>query len=400
MTIPASLIWVMVGLVAIPLATTALNLPFFKRLRSYKPLADSLSSVSVLIPARNEQENIERVVRSVLACRDVELEVIVLDDHSTDRTREIVERIAGEDGRVRVMRGASLPGGWCGKQFACDQLGRAAQYPLLLWVDADVELAPDAVPRLAAQMERTPARLISGFPRQQTGTWMETLLVPLIQVVLLGYLPMGFMKLTRHPGFGAGCGQLMMARRDAWLAIGGHGAVRTSMHDGLTLPRAFRAAGHHTDLFDATDLARCRMYHGAAATWAGLAKNATEGMATPVGLPLWSTLLLGGFALPWLLLVGQSTGVLQAPDALTARVIYITPIALLLHAAAFGPWLQHEWLSILGRPVGVALLVAIQWSALWSKLRGRPSTWKGRAVQTGPLPADGPCAADSPAELK
>ena len=89
------------------------------------------------------------------------------------------------------------------------------------------------------------------------------------------------MRRSRHPAYGAGCGQLFLARREAYETAGGHAAIRATLHDGVKLPRAFRAAGLRTDLFDATDVASCRMYRNAGEVWRGLAKNATEGLAAP-----------------------------------------------------------------------------------------------------------------------
>src|SRR5205807_74198 len=125
-------------------------------------------------------------------------------------------------------------------------------------------------------LEKSGAALVSGIPRQETGTFFERLLIPLIHFILLGFLPMKRMRSTRKPAYAAGCGQLFLARRMAYDAMGGHAIIRSSLHDGLTLPRAFRRAGFQTDLCDATDLATCRMYCGAGEVWHGLAKNATE----------------------------------------------------------------------------------------------------------------------------
>ena len=94
---------------------------------------------------------------------------------------------------------------------------------------------------------------MSGLPRQETGSWLERLVIPLAHFLLLGYLPMFAMRWFRHPAFGAGCGQLFLARKSAYQAAGGHDAIRSSRHDGLMLPRAFRRAGLRTDLCDATD---------------------------------------------------------------------------------------------------------------------------------------------------
>src|SRR5262249_58521809 len=97
-----------------------------------------------------------------------------------------------------------------------------------------------------------------------------------------------------RPALGAGCGCVCVARRAAYEAVGGHAAVRASLHDGITLPRAFRRAGRRTDLCDATDLAVCRMYRSGRELWFGLAKNAREGLAHPRAIVPWTLLLLGG----------------------------------------------------------------------------------------------------------
>src|SRR3954452_19777359 len=111
------------------------------------------------------------------------------------------------------------------------------------------------------------------------------------------------MKLFIAPGFGAGCGQLFTARADAYAKSGGHREISTSLHDGVKLPRIFRRAGFFTDLFDATEVATCRMYRGGAEVWQGFSKNATEGMETPVVFTVWTALLAGGHVVPWLLVI-------------------------------------------------------------------------------------------------
>ena len=131
-------------------------------------------------------------------------------------------------------------------------------------------------------MTRRPVGLLSGFPHEETGSWLEKLLIPLIHFILLGFLPLGRMRLSKSPAFAAGCGQLFIAQRSAYESAGGHAAIRSSLHDGILLPRAFRRAGQTTDVFDATNLAECRMYRSAKEVWLGLLKNAGEGMASPV----------------------------------------------------------------------------------------------------------------------
>jgi hypothetical protein len=340
--------------------------------------------VSILIPARDEEKFIGACVEAALSSRAVEVEVVVLDDHSADGTSGIVREAQARDPRVRLEVAPPLPDGWCGKQHACNALARLASHDLLLFIDADVRLSPEAAARAVAFLEESGAALVSGFPRQEAGSLLEWLLLPLIHVVLLGYLPIGMMRRRpTDPAFGAGCGQMFLTRRAAYARAGGHAAVRGSMHDGLTLPRAFRVAGLATDVFDASDTAVCRMYTGNRACWAGLAKNATEGMASPRAIGLWSVLLLGGHVLPFCLLVAAwLTGPAAATTALATAAVLGLYATRLIGVVRFG----HSPVGAALHPVGVALLVAVQWWALGRQLAGRPAAWKGRTY--APLAAD------------
>ena len=335
-------------------------------------------AVSLLIPARNEERSIEAAVRSALASKHVEVEVIVLDDGSDDDTAAIVRRLAQEDTRVRLAAAPALPPDWCGKQHACHVLAGLANHDVLAWIDADVRLSPEALAKAAACLEHTGSGLVSGFPHQETRTVLEKLVVPLIPFVLAAYLPIGRMRRSVAPAYGAGCGQFFMARRDAYQAAGGHAAIRHSLHDGVTLPRAFRRAGFMTDLFDAEYLATCRMYRSAGEVWRGFAKNATEGMADPAAIVPWTAILLGGHVLPPVLWVVAATGLAELGPA---AFILLTAAAALSFATSLAVMRRFRQPLTAGllRPAGVAVLLVIQWYALGRRLLGRPAGWKGRA---------------------
>jgi hypothetical protein len=362
---------------------------FAKNLRLYAPPPSPGAgrmppSCSVLIPARNEERAIGPAVAAALASEGVQLEVIVLDDHSEDRTAEVVGRLARADGRVRLVAAPELPPGWCGKQHACWVLSGLVRYPYLVFLDADVRIAPDALARMVAFLEQSGADLASGIPRQETVGLLEKLLIPLIHFILLGFLPLWRMRRSRRTGFAAGCGQLFIARREGYDSSGGHSAIRESLHDGIKLPRAFRAAGLRTDLFDATGIASCRMYRSAGAVWRGLAKNAGEALAAPALIvPMTACLLLGQVLPPVLVLLGLCSWPRPWPS-------WQIVLAVLATAAAYVPRLlaarrfRQSWLGALLHPLGILLLLAIQWHAFLRKLLGRPSTWKGRPYPTPP----------------
>src|SRR3984957_8468272 len=339
-------------------------------------------AVSVLIPARNEEQVIAASIASLLDSRGVAMEIIVLDDDSTDRTREIVLGFAARDPRVRLESAPSLPGGWNGKQHACHRLAELARSNILCFLDADVRLAPEALVCMSAFLARTGSDLVSGFPRQETETPLEWLLLPLIQFVLLSYLPLAGMRVLPAPAFAAGCGQFLMVRRDAYRKVGGHAQIRTSMHDGLLLPQLFRRHGLRTDIADLTHLATCRMYHNASEVWHGLAKNATEGMASPARILPFSFLLFCGQVLPFLL--AFRLFIAPASYSLPARSLVFVALA-----ASFLPRLLSVWkyrqslYSALLHPLGVTVLLLVQWYALLRKIAGQQVIWKERAYRLG-----------------
>lgn len=368
--------WAALSLAGLPVVLCLANLWIYQRPRAMG--RGSTFEVSVLIPARNEELSIESAVRAALASKQVDLEVIVLDDHSQDNTARIVRELAKSDPRLRLESAPPLPTGWCGKQFACFTLARLASKPVLCFLDADVRLTEDGLARMAGFLRSSGAALVSGVPKQEMKTWSEQLVLPMIHLLLLGYLPMWAMRRWMHPALGAGCGQLFVTARAAYDAVGGHSAIRNSRHDGVTLPRAYRKAGYQSDLCDVTDVASCRMYRNARQLFYGLLKNATEGMASPVRLLAFTALLFGGAMLPALLLVwaelrGAST---RSLELITISCGLAFGLRLLL-ALRF----KQPVLVVLAYPISVTALLCLQWYALARQFAGLPSTWKDRTYQ-------------------
>jgi len=370
--------WAGLVLAAIPAFLTVANLRLFRP--PPPPAPGPPPRVSVLVPARNEARAIERLCRDVLAATGVDLELVVLDDGSTDGTSAIVTRIAAGDPRVRLLRGAPLPAGWCGKQHACWQLAGAARHDTWVFLDVDVAPAPDAIARAVAFLDAAGGGLVSGFPRQRTACVLDWLLLPLIHFILLGFLPIARSRRDGSPGLAAGCGQLFVTRRADYARAGGHEAIRASLHDGVKLPRAYRRAGLVTDIFDATDIASCRMYEQDADVWRGLAKNATEGIASPATIVPFTLLLAGGQVLPFVLLAGGLATGWQGwprwaiPVALTAAALAWLPR--FVEAGRF----RQSASSALVHPLAVVVFLTIQWSAFVRKLLGLKTSWRGRPL--------------------
>jgi len=355
----------------------ACNLPLYRLPRRRHPT--NTSRISILIPARDEERSIESTVRAALATEAVEFEVVVADDHSRDRTAAIVSEIAREDPRVRLITVPFLPSGWCGKQFTCQTLSEAARFEFLCFLDADVQLEPLGISALVGTLLESKVDLLSGFPKQEVVSLLERMLIPLMHFLLLGYLPMLGMKKTRNPAYAAGCGQLFLARADAYRHAGGHASIKASRHDGLTLPKAFRRAGLATDMCDATSVARCRMYRSNGEVLRGLLKNATEGLASPGRILPFSLLLLWGQVFPIVLFASLLVHKSNRQDLLLSGVAVV--LCYLPRAIAVVKFEQPVSGALL-HPVSIALLLGLQWYAFILSLAGVPSMWKGRNYST------------------
>jgi glycosyltransferase involved in cell wall biosynthesis len=370
---------------AVALVMTVVNLGVYRRTAprtaasASKGAPDAGPVLTVCIPARNEERNVEAVVRGALANADVPLEVLVYDDQSTDRTPAILAALRGEDARVRAVTTEPLPAGWNGKQWGCERMGQAARGQWLLFTDADVRFTPDCFARALAEAARLDAALLSTVPREETGTLLERLVVPMIHWMLFSWLPMPRMRTTNDPATSAGCGQFLLVRRDAWLAAGGHAAFRDSMHDGIKLPRNVRRAGFHTDLYDGSDTVSCRMYRSAGETWRGFTKNAYEGLGSPVVLVVFTVLEAFGILLPWIwlpVMLAQGTASMPlGPTVLASFAIAAQLVQRTLLAQRF----SQPWECVALHPVTVALLLAIQWRSWWLHLTKRRA-WRGRTA--------------------
>ena len=173
-------------------------------------------------------------MRSVLASAHPIAEVVVFDDGSTDATPEILERLSREDSRLRVETGGeALPEGWVGKPRACHELSMRARGEILLYLDADTELDEEGVARIAGLFEEKDASVVTAVPRQETGTWAERLILPLLHVTYTSWFPLALTYLSKNVRFLAANGQVMAITREAYDATGGFEAVRGEVVDEI-----------------------------------------------------------------------------------------------------------------------------------------------------------------------
>jgi chlorobactene glucosyltransferase len=349
-----------------------------RRLESY-PAPTHFPRVSVLIPARNEEANIGACVRSFLAQDYPDFEVVVLDDHSTDRTAAILAELAATDPRLRILAGQPLPDGWLGKHWACHQLSQKSTGELLLFTDADTHHAPCSIRSGVAAMLSESADLLTAIPRQEVGTWAEKLVVPLVmQWGAFAFLPLALAFRLHVPQFSASFGQYMLFRKDPFVRMGGFAAVRQSAIDDLALGRLTVARGYRWRLADATRTVSCRMYRSAREVYEGFSKNLFAGFDYRL-LPfivawLW---LLTVFLLPVVILLSALAGF-----AVPASGLSWSAVQVILAVALFSICCRRFALPLylaLCYPATIALVAALAFRSAFLAVLGR-NTWKGRML--------------------
>lgn len=228
--------------------------------------------VSVLVPARSEEDNIGACLAGLLAQDYPNLEIIVLDDESDDDTAGIV--LAMADHRVQLILGEPPLDGWTGKNWACHQLSKAATGDLLCFVDADTVLEPEAISAAAGALAAEGAGLVSLLPRSDTASLVGQALLPMVTHATFALFPVAAIHSARHPALAAAFGPFMLLTRDAYRASGGHAAHPGGIVDDVQLSRSVKEAGLPVRLFDGTDLVRTTWYHDVGDIWTGFAKNA------------------------------------------------------------------------------------------------------------------------------
>ena len=322
--------------------------------------------VSVLLPLRDEAGRVEPCLRALLAQTGADLEVVLLDDGSTDGTADVVRRVADGDPRLRLLSGRPLTHGWLGKPHACQQLADAAAptSEVLVFVDADVVLAPHAVAATVALLDEAGLDLVSPYPRQEA-PGPTRLVQPLLQWSWLTFLPLRLAERSPRPSLSAANGQLLAVRRSAYDRAGGHAAVKAEVVEDVALLRAVKRAGGTGGVVDGTALATTRMY----GSWAELADGYGKSLWT---LPLPTLALLAALYVvpPVAALRGSRAGLLGYGAAVAGRVV----TARRTGSPALPDALAH--------PVSIG---AFLWLAARSRLarRGGRLSWKGRPLEVG-----------------
>jgi chlorobactene glucosyltransferase len=343
--------------------------------------------VSVLVPARNEEHNIGRCLRSLLQQDYPALEIMVIDDRSTDRTAEIVREMQKAHGQLRLIPGRELPPGWIGKNHALYQGVQEAQGTYLLFVDADVTLAPSCIRQTVSYAVEHHTDLVTVSPTLVSLSFWEKVVLPVIGQLVVSFFPLSKIN-NPHSNLVLVTGPYLLFKRETYQRIGGHERFKGEIVEDLVLGKALKQAGYRLNYLLGTELVSLRMYTDLKGIWEGFSKNFFVGMEQRVWLAAVLALLLCAvLVVPWLSLI-TSLGYVWLGKWQGYRVVVLTLSSAQCLLTLFHRWVLHRYVQLDNtypylQPLGALVIVGILTNSTLRVLLRKGISWKGRVYSGG-----------------
>ena len=365
------------------LLITFFNLRFLKdseQLGKKQAVLDDEALISILIPARNESMAIKMCLQSLTVQTYRNLEILVLDDRSSDDTFEVVDSYRKIDSRVKVVKGSDLEYGWIGKHWACHQLSCLATGDYLLFVDADTILKPEAI-RAGRNLSIWKNNdLVTFIPRRSKTCALEYFLLPFIDWIIVSWLPLQLSQKLKISFMSASFGQFMFFRRKAYLVCGGHEAIKNIPTDDMELGRRVKSSGYRWGLYGGVDLIETTSYSSSIETLLGISRSIFPALNYSfTTLILFSVCLMGlvfypiYFIFTHLLLDYSHFGTAAGLAIMAFSSIFISWVMI---CRSF----SHDIFLVFLYPLSVALMIFAAFYSMFSYSVGF-TAWKGRSVK-------------------
>lgn len=265
------LAYIAMGFVAFQFINVCLNLIFRQKIKETGLVAGKL--VSVLIPTRNEEDNIGCLLDDLKETISINLEIIVYDDQSTDNTVKVVQKLSNSDSRIKLIQSQGLPAGWLGKNHACYQLAQQANGSYFLFLDADVRIQGKIIENAASYLKKCELGLLSIFPTQIQKTLGEKLTVPIMNYILLTLLPLVFVRVSPFSSHSAANGQFMLFNAKHYKLHQPHKVFKSSFVEDIAISRYYKKQKIKTACITGDKRIKCRMYKNYREALNGFSKN-------------------------------------------------------------------------------------------------------------------------------
>lgn len=324
--------------------------------------------ISILIPARNEEAAIGRLLSDIQKLGYPDFEAIVCNDHSSDNTEEILNLFAGGDERIHWFLGEKLTADWLGKNFACHQLAQKASGKFLIFLDADVEMSRDSITKAVSYFQEKKLSLLSVFPQQKVETFAEQLTVPVMNWILQSLLPMILVQKTKFPSISAANGQFMMFGAEDYRKFRWHEQVKNENVEDIRIARLVKTSGLKMAVLLGNRDIYCRMYRRFNEAVLGFSRNMHEyfGGKRAIMIGFWLIVFSGPFVV-WTILGGKFLYMFAA--LVTANRLFV---------AIAGR--QNIFTSVLLHPFQMISFTAIVCYNIFRRIK-KETVWKGRRIK-------------------
>jgi len=369
--------WIIAGGLISFVLNIFLNIWALKRPRSDSKLPQPAPLVSILIPTRDEEDNIEACLESLQNQDYPNFEILVLDDSRSDDTFNIVQRIAAADERISLFRSEPLPEGWVGKPFGCYQLARKARGSWLLFVDADTVHAPHMLRSVLAMALKLKPGMLSGFPRQLASSWPQKIAIPVIYFVIMSWFPLWWLQRSRKPKPSLAIGQFLLFPKEAYWRIGGHKAVKSRILEDVWLGVEITRHGWRHIALDLSPVVSCNMYRNLGAMWEGFVRwlysvAALSRVALVLMIAAGYLFFLAPFYWLW-----RELFVVSAPTGWGAILVLQVALIVAMRWLVDGRF-KSSLISTLLHPLGFSFLVLISLYGFSRQVVGAGVRWKNR----------------------
>jgi chlorobactene glucosyltransferase len=386
---------IIAGLLFFILINLILNLRYLRTPAIDSKIPQNPPMVSILIPARNEEDKIAACLESLCKQDYPFYEILVLDDNSTDNTAGVVNKLAVKDKHLKLVSGAPLPEGWSGKNYACYQLAKEAKGDWLLFVDADTIHAPHMLKGVIALALESNTSLLSGFPRQIAETPVMKLFTPTWYFILMTWCPLWLMQNSKKNLPSIAIGQFMLFSRREYWRIGGHESVKSKVLEDIWLGVEVHKHGGKHIAVDLSDVVFCKMYDNFRGIWHGLTRSvyavAEISMIALVFLMIFATVC---YLIPFYSLWHEFLYI-DSSNLMKAIIIFQLATIYLMRRLADRRFDSNSIASVILHPVGILFLLSVVTNSMARKIAGTGISWKERLYTEETTPGEQAIEPDS-----
>jgi glycosyltransferase involved in cell wall biosynthesis len=377
------MLYLALAIFAVTLLTTVqllLGMRSIVQLSDWLVDANSFDKVSIIVPARNEQQHIETALQSMLHLDYPHLEYMVVNDRSTDATGQILERMAKADLRLRVLNITELPAGWLGKNYALHRAAEEATGDWLLFADADISFEPTALRRAMSYAEYFKLDHLAATPGMVApGPFLKVFVLSFITLFCAYFKPW----LARNPNSRRhiGVGAFNLVRRSAYIQAGGHEKIRMRPDDDLMLGKVIKKSGFRQDVVHGIDMITVPWYDSVGQAIVGLEKNAFSGVNYRISIVVAAAVALLVTNIWPFIAIFVTRG--------SEQLIYVLVVLMLIgFSVRVASWMNFPPWIALGYPLGVLLIIYIQWRAMYLTLRNGGIRWRDTHYSLAELKAN------------